>query len=391
MADQFVTLAGLSWLSTDDVNLLNADAAHTQQGTGGMTTTVGMDFLSLVAAPAGKPYGDNAIMMRKSVAAGQEMTIRLNPTHQVGTPGSVEYVGGYLLYIDADPVADTGASAGIEYFDVGDVYINGTYKPFTPKFREWFYVDTGSFITGAQTVWGRSYIRFPDDLPDNAEVYYGAGVIRKGTNPTFTPSLRVTGILDQEIDVSLVDWSPAVDQAFIGRWGSQKSHLLVAAAGGAAVQYMSDDGVTTRGLSAAAGWGVADGVRALIATIVDPDDGANSKAEYFVDAAPIATGTSTQFSGIWPGNQPLRIGADAANSRWYMDGNIYGFTQRDGVGGPIIAALDIENYYGPDTDVPDGHQWANSADGRIWTVHGDNVSVTGVGGASKRNSQVMMR
>src|SRR5690606_2616521 len=196
-----------------------------------------------------------------------------------------------------------------------------------------------------------------------------------------TPSdgaLQITGDIDLRAEITPEDWTPAANQAILGRWLT---------AGGANERSYRMDLLTTGQLRFT--WSVAgqSGAANIASTVpvtppasgrlavratIDVDSGAGGRTIRFYTAPSIA-GPWTQLgdpvtqggvTSIHPGTAPLTVGAYNAGAQEPFVGRVWAAEVRDGIDGSPVAAVDF-------TGLAEGTTVFTDATGRDWTIAGN--------------------
>ena len=204
--------------------------------------------------------------------------------------------------------------------------------------------------------------------------------VAAGSN-VFTPldgALQITGDVDLRAEITPEDWTPAANQAILGRWLT---------AGGAAERSYRMDLLTNGRLRFT--WSVTGQVgaaniastapvtppasgRLAVRATFDVDNGAGGRTIRFYTAPSIA-GPWTQLgdpvtqggvTSIHPGTAPLTVGAYNAGAQEPLIGRVWAAEVRDGIDGSPVAAVDF-------TGLAEGTTAFTDATGRDWTIAGN--------------------
>lgn len=279
MSTPYVTFPGTSgdYVSSDDVNLLDADTAHLAQTRGLWTVGALSTDFPLFGATSLK------------VTGGVDTAI---------TPATDAAMFSVYVYSAAGATFDINGSTGVAVAAATWTQLSETGPD-------------GTYTIGCSTA---------------ADYYVGKACVRAGTDPAFVPSLRVVGDLDMRAKVA-ADYSSLSRSGIIENYNTagyrleffNTTSLLLATTG-------SDYLIAAHGLS--------DGDAAEIRGTVDVSTG---DFEVFVDGSSVASATKT--AGPLNPSADLVVGS-WTSTVFLFDGDIYWAEVRDGIDGPVVARFD---------------------------------------------------
>lgn len=213
-----------------------------------------------------------------------------------------------------------------------------------------------------------------------------AGLILTATTGLYAstpdnPALDITGDIDLRADITPFDWTPATEMGLVGKWtftSNQRSYLLALQTSGAIRLYWSVDGTATlNATSVPLPSSVRFGRRTVRVTLDVDDGGGNRVARfYYADGTTgpwilfdtvTVVGTTSIFSGT--GN--LEVGSWNVGALGNFRGLIHAVRVWNGISNPILVAN--PQFTGQTTGAT---SFTDSA-GRIWTVHGGALVVSG--------------
>ncbi len=206
MSNLFVKFPGLAgnYISTPDVNLLDADTAHLQQSVGLWSGTVTLSGPTLEVDPA-TMFGNSAALWTVTATGGNPRgpvsgdglsSIKVSPSTELSVGIDLRSVQSSVALrrevkvreFDAAGanLGDTTIQALKEVTDDTYEYVTGTFT--TKAATEWlaFRVDYREVGSNGFTVTGHQFV-------------VGAVCVRTGSDPTFVPSLRIVGTLFETI------------------------------------------------------------------------------------------------------------------------------------------------------------------------------------------------
>ncbi|GAG07656.1 unnamed protein product, partial [marine sediment metagenome] len=212
----FFTLDGVAgtYISTPDVNLLDADTAHLQQS-GGPYINSSLVLTERTEPPDFTPsFGSKAIRYENIGLAGANKRTGMNKA--IAVDGSTEYTLTIRVLSEIETVGMT-LRMDINEYDSG-TGVTGQFFLFdeaiTPNVEQDLSI---TFTTQAATeaigwhIWLRDAVIQTDE-----GLWVDTGSLREGTDATFLPSLRVVGDLSQFSKLASDDWgNGATRQHFI--------------------------------------------------------------------------------------------------------------------------------------------------------------------------------
>jgi len=188
-------LDGGSFVSTEDINLFDADTAHLQQSRG--TWDAGA-----IAPDTSSPglYGDNVAQMARTGANAVATTAQGTG----GAPVKPSTQHSISVWMKAD--ADADFALTLMDFDAGGAQGLGAEVGRTPNVpaNTWVEVVGLASTTGDAAfaaVRLRGYLPgTSSNNPDTVNYEWKQVSLREGTDPTFYPSLWIAGTLDETVD-----------------------------------------------------------------------------------------------------------------------------------------------------------------------------------------------
>ena len=342
MADQpYVSFPGLAgnYISTPDVNLLDADEAHFQQSLGSWISNSNA-VLTLDDSPSVAPVFGTSCLAVSAFATGPNCQIRVNGS----VPSSaVEYVYSVHVY----PISTL---LDVELRSQTPDNVFGGEIPTTPGQWNRFEITftSGDLSTNALHV--RFFKNDSSDFLEGEAVAYVSAVQLSATpvlQPSvFTPSLRIVGDLDAEMDMALVDWTPSEDYVLGFGWQSGTTGWQLSVGSGGLYTRVGDGSSTREGyVGSAPAW--IDGSRYTVRFTFTASTGLK---ELFSDGVKTGQATVTPGAVAYSSDPVDRlIGAywtavPAVSAR--LSGDVYRVTVRDGIDGPIAAQFDAADVGG---------------------------------------------
>ncbi len=198
MAEPFVIFPGPAGnhISTDDVNLLDADTAHFEQSIGGWADLSGATGLTLSNDLV--PVFGNTHFKFVGAAPGPATVVVGTPEGLDGAPvsGDTQYV--FSCRASADYAADI--ELRFKWYDAAGVLITQPSSEYAGTVEPDVWLPISIVQTsppGAAFARVQSYIL--SALQGQAG-YLDAACLREDSDPTFVPSLRIVGTLGETID-----------------------------------------------------------------------------------------------------------------------------------------------------------------------------------------------
>ncbi len=328
MSDLFVKFPGLAgnYISTPDVNLLDADTAHLQQSIGSWKHLLNTQNIALSSAVAPE-FGDSVLVFESAAASVVIVQTATGvdavslPADDVAVSVRVMSPTGDALGLDWQLFTDAGANAGEGSFDSIP----------SPPAGEWVTLS-GTLATAAGL---RLAIRVSHSVSAaDVPCYVDKVIIREGTDPTFVPSLRIVGSVRQELDVNIADWTPATIQSLMSNYGTGPDRGIAF--------YLMTDGTLQLYASFGTPASVVFGAvkeRNRVGFTFDKDTGIVS---WLKDGVEFDQTTLAPQAPI-PGNVALNVGAADTGTDFNLLGDIYWSEVRDGIDGPVVARFDAQD------------------------------------------------
>lgn len=339
-----------NYASIPDVNLLDADTAHLHQSQGAWAV-VGASPVGL--SNVRSLIGDNSLHM---VSDGVDLFPVMSP--KVSIVAGQKYSTTVQIYGDVivdvrnrlDWYDNTGTRINLSNGVWGQT-VAGGWTEFTV---------TATAPVGAVEVEVRPHIT---NAVLNDEFWMDKVCLRKGPDPTFVPSTRITGDLDLRFFGAADDWTPGAQSALVAKWdGTQRSYLFRLQTNGTVKLFLSDDGSTFPSATSSMAvpftneefnglqvtWRQSDG-RVQFFTADNPYDPKNTAwTQLGVDQ------TLTLIS-IHDGTSPLEVGSQDGGL-FTLASNIQQIQTLDGIDGPIVASADFTRYKElTEFETPEGH------------------------------------
>ena len=328
----YLTLPGSSgnYLSTPDLNLLDADTAHGHQSVGDWTAGAGAS--ALVVASSGAPstmlFGDQAF---KATTDGTGAVIASLTTP---TLTAVEHTVAIDIYT---------STAGREAFITLDG-TDGTVTALTAGTLTRLEATT-TVTAGTKTV-TVTYRKTDDSDPDAAEVVWMArACLCTGSDGTFVPSLRVVGDLDIEAKLLAGTPSAGANEVVNRGWNNPDKSFRFTVndatpTDNVVFYYFTGAAPTTE---VAETW--IDAATSDVSVYRVTHDVSSGDSILYVDG--VSAGTKSGTSGaLNAGDGDLAISVLDGVAGRNMGGNLYYVTMRDGISGPIVAKMDADDWVG---------------------------------------------
>jgi hypothetical protein len=347
-------------MSTPDVNLLDANTAHTHQGLA-WQNWAGCKTLALDSTLT-PIIGDFHLA---GLSDGAQDTLAIFPLSMIPVSGSTEYSVSAAITSDQ---SDMQGAIGIAWYDIGVAFIIADYGV-TALF------DQGEFdsrpentvTSPAGAVWAHPIIKgwpLSGQTADDDAIYADAVILREGADTTFVASNRIVGDLEVEIDFTPRNALGQDILIAIRETVGLPAWQITSEVSGAVFGAIRTGGANKfeDGQSSASILSVDTRVKIKVTRLVG-----DGQWEFFVDD--VTDGTDAGTSGIIdyqdPGDE-ISIGAHTSGTVQLFDGDIYWATVRDGVGGPIVAKYDADDAVEPfatQTGAVDGRTWTYNRSG----------------------------
>ncbi|KKN20737.1 hypothetical protein LCGC14_0932570 [marine sediment metagenome] len=346
-----------NYISTDDVNLLDADSAHLVQAfpwtTGNSTATFkefdadGFGVYKIVIDAVGGHAPCSQAGLTIPIANLAPLTFLTKFNNRSGHAQDV---------LHQVTTAGGNAHGGVQSIPAGESILASAITP-----------AAGTTITDMKFEF-RNSTSFVNDEFDVSRIMLAAG-----TWTTFVPSLRIINDFDMRVKAYMTDaaGAPTTYLFCLGQW-SDPQYLIARNANDLYFRLggTSADAHTFKAMT------VLDAAVEYRAEAIY-SSGINWDIELFEND--VSIGTTVLALGAYlagDGNvKGLRVGTDAADmSPW--DSDIDWAEARDGKGGPVVArfdAIDAWNAVLMET-LPDGTTWIDVT-GRTWTSHGSDLTV----------------
>jgi hypothetical protein len=360
-----------SYADTPDINLNDADTAHVQQSIGRWTHNTGPALvLSTDVTPL---FGDFTI---KAVPTGFTNIFKTGSTALVNHPASEGDIIAFAADIQvADPLPGRELRTHLDFRDASNVNVGTTAStPYVVVADTWQRTNTVTATAPADTAYVRLFVTAFGGVMDGTETFYGDRfTLREGTDATWVPSLRMVGNLEMEADVQLgnyVDWQTILSTVGTASiWEGYTFYLFDELDPGFdGVRMGHGSGISYRDFRVDPSPALVGGTRYVLRAEVDtsgPIFTLNGAYELFVDEVTQGTVAINSGPAQWAEDAQLRVGAARYDDE-FAAGKFRVVQVRDGIGGPVIARFDPEDFDDGDTD----GATATDAVGRVWTLHG---------------------
>lgn len=194
-------------------------------------------------------------------------------------------------------------------------------------------------------------------------------------------ALQITGDIDLRAEITPEDWTPAANQAILGRWltaggATERSYRMDLLTNGRLRFTWSVNGQSgAANISSTVSVTPPESGRLAVRATFDANNGASGRTIRFY-TAPSLAGPWAQLgdpviqggvTSIHPGTAPLTVGAYNAGASEPFVGRVWAVEVRDGIDGSPVAAVDFTQLAGGTTAFTD-------ATGRDWTIAG-NASI----------------
>jgi len=347
------TFDGVSgtFLSTPDINLLDADTSHIVQSVGQwriatqIAEPLAYSKFAIQRAIVGtfNDLGTNSPSQGASipVAASTQKTVAA----QFQSDQDVGNLRLRLTQYRADQSQITSSDTNVSYVAPNPILISQTLTT----------AADAAFIT----------IAFQGNTATDSTFKAWDIVMRTDTDSTFVPSLRIVGDIEMEAKAS----SPSsANQTLMATWtgsgsngyqfGANLSGNLLARHGNGSVdRFASGSNALTPG---------------VFQTVKGSFDAAGNWS-FNIDGVSETVGPTTPGAASPSGG--LSVGSNAGGTINLFTGDIGSAVVRDGIGGPTVASFDPEDYTGGAGAIPDGTTFIDSVTGRVWTANGNIVNV----------------
>ena len=345
-------------ISTDDVNLLDADTAHAWQGVGVWVnrfnpggTTVEVD----------QAYGDKFGSIKASIAGAnnfvgtdvaQRFPITPLATYSLRYEIEVEVSGSYRL----DSQLYNGSGSVTQNNNVTVELTAGVV-----------HVHEQTFTANSIAVTMAFYFNDINNLLNGTFVRIKNICFRQGSVATFVPSLRIVG--DYEFNVrAIVNALPGANQYMWNMWsGTASQRLFNLHVNASDLFSFTANGTAALRSLASAIIGQAYDIRGTAVV--------GGVTELFIDT--VSQGTNAGVTTATPSG-PLVAGARSTGANNW-EGDFFNANLQDGIGGPVVAALIPGEIPLPSGGNLDGASWTGG-DGRTWQIHGNEVEIRTGGG-----------
>jgi len=356
---------GGTFLSTPDVNLLNADTAHFFQSKGDWFAQAGLTLVQDTTPNSGRGMGGLSGLVTMTSADPNQVfrTNQADGSRVLVGPGV--FVAG--MYVKSPVVTAATMQVRMWYFDSGNANIGNEF-------------GATSFNVGAA---GGSWVQVVDDFtaPANTVTAYiqvrisgqsvsdtfnlAEGFMAAGSDKTFIPSLDIVGDIEMEAKAS----SPSsANQTLMATWGGSGSNgyqfganlsgnLLARHGNGSVDRFASGSNALTPG---------------VFQTVKGSFDAAGNWS-FDIDGVSETVGPTTPGAASPSGG--LSVGSNAGGTINLFTGDISSAVVRDGVGGPTVASFLSDDYTGGAGAIPNGTTFIDSVTGRVWTANGNIVNV----------------
>lgn len=337
----YVTLPGTSgnYFSTPDVNELPADDAHFQQSKAHWRNQQATDGGTLTA-DATSVFGDNIL---RFICDGTNVAFVNSGAANVANIAiapNTEYT--FSLWMRSSDTLE--ARLAIQSWTAVPGFLSqdqGSWTDITDG--DWTQISvTGTSDASAALAILVIEVRQQDSSnPANGDIFdISAACLRTGADGTFVPSLRIVNDLEIEWKVALDDYTPTATNTILDCLSTNDGYRIRHTTGDL-IEIAYGNGSSTRAQTSSA-TGLTDGEEHVFKVTVDQSTGA---VVYYIDGVQHDTDTMTTGQGASDIND-LVVGANAAASANWTDGDIYYVIVRDGIDGLVVARFDADDWVG---------------------------------------------
>jgi hypothetical protein len=341
MTVAYVTFPGTSgnYVSSADVNLLDADSAHLHQSAGTFAGW-GTGAVAPVLSTDDTAQGIAASNVGKLTTSSHTIGCIFPgvPSTTVGvvvSPGEVYSYGRWVKFdaaiteikLDFRFVNASGGFSGNSFIEVANT---GAWQWVTHTAT----VPTNTARMGVT-------IQDPNAESTGRVGYISAGVLRTGATATFIPSLRIVGDLDMRARFAATDATPTTAETLIGHRSGNSGFAMTLGTGGELVVYHGT-GSGTR-LETSSGLALVAATDTEVRSVIDISAGTwthYKNGVQFDTSGSFATTAGSPYAGA------LAVGADSAGTSGNWDGDIYYAEVRDGIDGPVVRRFDADDLIG---------------------------------------------
>jgi len=201
---RFVTFPGVAgaYVSTEDINLLDADTAHLEQGTGlwaGFFAITGVGVLVSTSDSGVSPtFGSQ--LMEMTCDGSNEPWARIQPAPDVFAPGDTVS----QMYSVVASVVNRESRLVANWRTVADGSISDSTTPWIPVSDAVFTDIALTAVAPALAVRSQTRVEYRvagGGAPANGEKFgIDSCIQRIGSDASFVPSLDIVGVLDEVLD-----------------------------------------------------------------------------------------------------------------------------------------------------------------------------------------------
>lgn len=355
----YLTLPGTSgnYVDTADVNLLDADTAHAEQGSELSANTSQIASTTLTRTAVSDAYFGSYVhrlaFTDGDVSDADSAEIVGSFNQEVTITDAVHTFSVRVRFSENWPDAarivlwDNGNFAGASY---AYSYADPTD---TPDADGWWVAST-EVTPDAGDLTGKLNIRVVDidgqTLDGTEYVDLDAFCVRLGTSTDFVRSLRIVGDIDIETKAAVTDYTPSATEVLVSfgpSGGGDVGGFNILQLADGRMQFQWHDG-SLLGLGRIAAADLpSNGVAGVFRFTYDES---GSSVTAYVDGVAVTLDSSQNLSA-WPptygGNfqDTLDVGQEARGI-YQFDGDLYYVTVRDGIDGPIVAKFDADDFVG---------------------------------------------
>lgn len=376
----YLTLPGTSgnYVSTADVNLLDADTAHLYQSRGLMVDAGNVTAASASADDTGDgvAFAGKSLEVTASVASATSMYIRTlsggtsNPPGAGGTAYSADgwiYVSQEIL--DLGPVT---LSCVLFWVDSGGSYLGeAAGDGVVPTEVGWYRVEALNKSSHASTahvaIGFKCVVTTGVATGETWKVGQSQLVQAADVPSTFVPSLRIVGDIDIEAKAAATDWTSA--SQYLIAFGDQSTYGYTLVFDATPRMYFFWDGNNENTTA----WSFTDGVPAVVRVTRDAGTGA---VVWYQDGSQIDTDTSTPSAISLPTSTiTMNVGTNNADTIQFT-GDFFYAEVRDGIDGVVVARFDAEQLAShASMQAGDSDTYTGDDDDRTWTLNGSGSTV----------------
>ena len=341
-----------NYISTDDVNLLDADTAHVQQSLGFRAGSYRFGSDSLEADTEAE-FGD---YVSRHVATETNTDGFISITGEITNGVAISASTQFWARARFRPQTAGEWRFSLIYWDAGGSYLGEDATSAVAVAAGEWHALTETKTTPASTAFVTVRLR-TNNLVDGEWVDVDTVMVSLSAITQFVPSCRIVGDIDVEAKAAC---SLSSNQTLLNRYGGSgnRAWRLVPQSDGSFDFWYTLDGAT--GIVRSSDTSV---LTANTSAVMRVTRDTSDQIEFYVDgvsAGSIPGGSSGALSGV---GEPVYLGGRVPSASEWFDGDIYYVTVRDGIGGPIVA------HYTPADAVEPFATQVGATDSRTYTYN----------------------